>query len=301
MTSRQEAKLNMYHAVITHCDANAGIIAGVTAFTSSLATFKLKVTGIDDTAQLEAEIISGIATDKKVLRTTLSQQAADIAALVFAYAKSTSNNTLAEAVDYSKSELGGLRDDELAPAAQNIHDAANTNLVALAPYGITAPTLTAFQTMITSYTDAVPKPRNAAAQKKTYSATLVTLFEEADAILKDQMDKIVVQFKTSHPDFYSTYKNNRVILDAPVSNSQAAGLIIDASTNDPVFGVTVTVDGQPYSGNSGPTGEYGVKIPAPGVYTLIFTKTGYQPLQQTNVIISLGQTTTKNVELTPAP
>jgi Carboxypeptidase regulatory-like domain len=309
MKSRQEAKLNMYHAVITHCDANSAIILTVPGFATQLTAFKAKVVSLDDTAQLEAQIISGIATDKKALKTSLCQQAADIAAVVFSYAKTINNNTLAESVSLTKSELTALRDDELAPTCQNIHDAANTNVIALAPFNITPAMLTDFQALIDDYIAAVPTPRNAAALRKTYATTIKTLFTDCDSILKDQLDKTAVQFKAANLEFYNTYKNNRIILDAAQSNTQAQGNVTIDIAGGPIFGVAVqatqvlppgsTDTPAVYNTSTDVNGLYTLKIPQPGVYDFTFKKTGYQVRSTNSITLTLGQTTTLSVTLIP--
>lgn len=301
MDSRLEARLNMYHAVIAYCDENAAIVATVPAFQTALTSLKAKVSSIVSTSQLEEEVISGITTDKGVLRTTLCEQAADIAALVYAYAASINNNTLKEAVDFSKTDLKLTKDDNLPQVCQNIHAAANDNLAALAPYGVTAPMLASLDDLIEDYAEAVPKPRNAAALKKTYNATIKALYKEADAILKEQMDKTAVSFKTTHPVFYETYKNNRIILDPATSSTQVAGIVRDQWTNNPVSGVAVQVVGQSYAATTNGSGEYTVKIPVPGEYNITFTKAGYVTKTEENVEITLGEETELDVIITQIP
>jgi hypothetical protein len=299
MTAKQEAKLNMYHAVITHCDNNAAIVATVPAFDATMTTFKAKVSSLDATIQLEAQVITGVATDKQSMRDALCQQAADIAAVVFAYATNTANNELAESVDFSKSDLERLRDDQLPGVCNNIHAAANGNLVALGPYGITALMLGSFNTLITNYTSKVPAPRNAVALRKTYAANIKTFFKDADLLLKKILDKLAVQFKAANLEFYNTYLNNRIILDAATSKTKAAGTITNSADDTAIAGVTVAtiVAGNPVSTQTDAFGKYKLPLP-PGTYTITFTKTGFNNHQVTNVTITLGQTTTVDVEMT---
>ena len=58
----------MYKAVITYCDASAAITAPIPAFATVLTAFKAEVEALDTTAQLEAEVISGITINKDVLK-----------------------------------------------------------------------------------------------------------------------------------------------------------------------------------------------------------------------------------------
>lgn len=297
MTSTQESKLNMYHAVINQGNANAAIIASVGALDDVFTTFKAKVSSIDTTAQLEAQVISGIATDKKTLKETLAQQTTGIAAAIYAYAVKTNNNTLKERANVNRSGLLRLKDDELAPACRNIHDDANANIAQLGDYGITAPMLVSFNTLIDQYVAKVPSPRNAASLRKTYATNLKTLFKDCDSILKNQMDKLAVQTKAAFPDFYTTYKNNRIIIDAATSSTQVEGIVINSADDSSINAVAVTVEGQTYKAKTDPSGNYILKIAVPGTYNIKFAKAGFQDKTINDVAVKLGQSTTLNVTL----
>jgi hypothetical protein len=301
MNAKQESKLNMYHAVIAHCDAFPAIVATVPAFGTSYTSFKAIVSSLDATVQLEAQVITGIATDKKIVRDTLCQQAADIAAVVYAYATTVANNELAEEVNFSVSDLKRLRDDQTAPTCKNIHDAANDNLAALATYGITAGMLTTFNTLITNYTSKVPATRNAVALRKTYAASIKTLFKQADNLLKKVLDKLAVQFKAANLEFHDTYFNNRIIIDAPTSKTGIKGSIADSVTSNPIaVTATLTLQATTFTTTSDPSGNFKfIKIPN-GTYTIVITAPGYQSKQITNVTVTQGQMTTINITLTPA-
>ena len=300
MTSKQEAKLNMYNAVLSFCNQNEITVAEIPAFVTAFDNLTAKKNQIDDTAQQEAIIITGITINKANLKSTMITTATSIASAGFAYATSVNNPVLKEKFKYTSSDFQRFKDDELPLIVQNIHDNANSVAAQLVAFGITAPMITAFQTQITNYTNAVPSPRNAAAQRKALRELLVIYFKEADLILKDQMDKLALQYKTSNPEFYNSYRNNRIIINAPTSSSQAAGIIKVFNADAVIAGVAVTVTGQPYNTTSGVDGSYSLKIPVPGLYTINFTKAGYTPLQFPNTLIKLGETTTLNVDLTPA-
>ncbi len=300
MTSRQEAKLNMYNAVVTHCESNSAIVASVPAFQTAFNNFQDVYSSILETAQLEAQVIAGIAMDKSSLRKELAQQGADIAAAVYAFATAANNNTLKEQVNFSVSDLIHQKDELLGPVCTNISTAANDNIAGLAGYGITAAVLTDFNTLIGNYMLAVSAPRNAVTLRSSYSDGLKDLFKQGDDILKNQMDKIVNQFKNTEPLFYATYKNNRIILDAGTSTTEAEGIITQSGTETTISGVLVQVVGQSYNTTSNGSGEYILKIQVPGTYSIKFTKSGFADKTIDNVEITLGQSTSLDVQLDAA-
>jgi hypothetical protein len=300
MNSSQEAKLSMYNAVITYCDANTATVATVPAFQTAYTNFKNNFGAIIEVASLEAQVITGITMDKSQMRKDLAQKASDIAAAVYAYAITQNDNTLKEQVNFSVSDLLRLKDEILGPTCSNIANAADTNIANLAGYGITAAVLTDFADMTQAFMNLVAAPRNAVTQRATYSSELKELFKTGDSILKDQMDKIALQFKTTNPEFYTTYKNNRIILDAGTSPTQAEGIITQNGTETTLSGVSIQVVGQSYNATSNGSGEYKLKIPVPGTYNIQFTKSGFADKTVDNIEITLGQSTDLDVQLDAA-
>ena len=297
MKSKQEAKLSMYDAVITYCDANAAITGAIPAFGTALTAFKTSVTALRVTAQKEADVISGVAMDKFQAKKDLSQMAATTAAAVYALAAAAGDNELKEKVNFSVSDLQRFKDELLTSNCQNIHDLANANIAALAPYGITAGTLSALNTEIANYAAVVPAPRNAASLRSAYSETLVIQFKEADEILKNQLDKIAGQFKTPAPEFYITYKNNRIILDPATSATKVEGNVRQFETINPIVGAQLDAEGTAYSTLTDAQGDYSLKIPVPGTYNIIFKHENFKELIRENIVVTLGQATKLNVEM----
>ena len=213
MNSRQEAKFSMFRAVQLLCNNNLPIINTNIAFTAAFAIFNSKITLLFGSETVVSKQTKGVAVDKGTLKQILCQSAVDLAALVFAYANRTKNETLKQQVNYAKSDIEKIKDDLIVPTCNNIKKAANDNLAALADYGVTAAMITALQTNIDNYNNAVPKPKLVKATKTTETANIKTTIKDIDNVLKNEMDKLVIGFKAANPNFVSDYKNARVIID----------------------------------------------------------------------------------------
>lgn len=290
MKARDEAKLNMYDAVITHANANPAIIATVPAFQTTMNAFGVIRTNLVSALQLAESETSGVAIDKSVARETLTNLTLQNAGALFAYAASVNNNELREKARITRTKLDRLRDELLKPQCQEIHDLANDNIAALPTFGITAGTLALYQAAIDNYDASVAKPRNAVSQRVAYKETIKTLFQQGDNLLKNQLDKLAEQFKSGNAEFYNAYKSNRVILDPGSSPTQASGTIVEVTTNNPIAGVLVKALTTTYSATTALDGTYSLKIPVPGTYTIEFSKTGYKTNTK-DIEIVLGQTT----------
>ena len=250
MDSRNEAKLSMYNAVLTHIEANAVITATVPAFATVATTLRTTYDNIIDAAQQETLAITGITMDKTQARLALCNEAAGIAAAIFAYASSISDNEMKEQVNYPVSKLQNTNDELLIPVCNNILSIATTNAAAIIPYGVSAARVTAFEDIIEDYQNLIPNPRNAVSNRSAVRTSIKNLFKDADLMLKSQLDKLALQFKTTEEDFYNTYRNNRIILDAATSNTQATGTITDSVTNQPIPNVTINVVDELYTATS---------------------------------------------------
>jgi carboxypeptidase family protein len=297
MKKRLESKLNMYDAVIAYCNNNAIVTATVAAFQTALTDFSAKVADIRDTVQMAEDVIIGVAMDKTQAQKDLAAQASTIAAAVFAFAASSNNNALKEKVNYTSSDFLRLKDGLLGPVCLNIHDAAQANLASLASYNITAAMLTAFSADISDYMDAVPSPRNAVTQRAANFQALEALFKEADSVLKTQMDKTALLFVSANPEFYTNYRNNRIILDAGSTPSQIKGKVLQAANSKPLEGASVQVVGEGVAGISNNAGIFTLKPLQPGTYSIKVSKQGFADETINNIVVKLGRSVTAIAEM----
>ncbi|UEG49203.1 carboxypeptidase-like regulatory domain-containing protein [Ferruginibacter lapsinanis] len=287
----------MLRAVETHLNDNSSIVATIPAFQASVQVLSTKIQAIIDTVQNEVVITTGIAADKTAAKKELSTEAAAIAGIIAAYAAAIGNNELLQSVNITYSTLLKTKDDLLAPRSQNIHAAAQNNIAALAPYGITQMQIDHLQQTINNYQSKVPNTRNATAQKKTYIANLKMQLQEASALLTDQVDKIILAFRSTHPDFVTTYIANRVIIDPPTAHTQIKGTITNSQTTKPIAGAAIQVIGRSTTDISDAEGNYTLKPLKSGHYSIIITKAGYQTQTLNLIKVKLGQTLTLNISM----
>ena len=288
MTGYQKAKLQMAKGLVTFLDENSTIVALVTAFQTALGGLKTKIIGIDDTAELSSLSIRGITTEKRNFKSKLCQLTFDLAGMVYAYAVDTGNSTLKQEMKISPSTLKRKTDAELVQMCQAIHDRAAENVNPLKDYGVTADMLTELQTSIDNYAAASPKPRTAIGKRKTRTEIVAQLFRELDEILNDRMDALMGKFRTSHPEFYQTYFNLREVVDPSTTTTQLKGIITDSANGTPIKNATVTVVERSLTTKTDSSGEYFFKPIDHGKVTVKITAEGYQPFEDDEIEIKMG-------------
>ncbi|MBK8443942.1 MAG: carboxypeptidase regulatory-like domain-containing protein [Sphingobacteriales bacterium] len=285
MNARQESKLNMYRALTQYCDKNAALIATVPAFSNALNTLKTKIAAIQSNASKESAQIGGIAQDKTAAKEILCTRTAEIAAAVYAYAHQTNNNTLRQKMNFSVSDLLRIKDDLLVPTCQVIYNQAQANLPNLADYALNAAALTTLQNAMNNYTNATPLVRNAIGNRSTFRINIKNLLKETDDLLKNQLDKISLQFKNTNPDFLLTYRQLRIIIDPTRTTT---GIKIELKNNQtllPVPNATISIAELNINATTGAGGIAHIKPVPHGNYTLLISAPGYQNAQSAVKVI----------------
>ncbi|KKN10305.1 hypothetical protein LCGC14_1037880 [marine sediment metagenome] len=216
MTDPQENKLSMYISVQTVVNKNDTVWSGLPAFVTAFGEYEGMIQDIQNTRLVQEGDITGVPKDKAQAKEAAIQKALEVSTAVYAYAAKNNNNTLKEKVNYSPSDLRRSRDTVLIDRLQVIHNEANNIVGDLGDYGIDANDLTDLQGLIDAYENLVEEPRAAITNKSEATAALVSLFKQGDALLNEQLDKLMEQFKEDNGKFYTQYFNARIIIDLGV-------------------------------------------------------------------------------------
>jgi hypothetical protein len=300
MTKRNEARLNMFRAVLQFLLNNAAITATIAAFTPIFAAFQAKLTAMEEAVAGEAAIITGTTADKASLRLSLALELKRIGDAITSYAATVNNNALREAVSLSLSALKKLKEEVFIAQAQNYHDLANDNIAALAPWNILPADVSALQAVIDSYSTAVPAPRNKIAQRAAFIQAQNAAEKDITKLLKEQMDPVIYQFAASDPDFYNQYVNNRAIVNAATIATKIRGTILNGLTDEPLAGATVSVEGTLLTAVTDSKGKFTIKGITPGTYNVKILKLGYTEKLVEGVLVKLGKSSNINTSLPPA-
>lgn len=301
MTDPQENKLSMYHLTEEKLNYYNSIWGLMPAFAATKSAYSAKIIAIHTTSAQQQAVITGIAGDKKTLKLSVIDITAPVAAIVKGFASQTNNLELFNAVNFSHSQLVNTRDEVLGDICQNIHTRANDNLVALAPYGITAPMLAAVQTAINTYTAKVPAPGSAKVSKKTATSNLRQLFTETDTILNDQLDQFMLQFKTTQPTFHTDYTNARILIDLGATHTKLNMFVKDQHGNA-MQGVSASLIKNNlilYTATTNAEGKITFSKIKPGTYDLKTEKPGFATKVETGILFKPGKKISRTVTLVP--
>lgn len=315
MTIRQESKLSMFLAVKDYLTTNAAIVTPLPNYSGYFTAFQNSITQIQTYAEQQMFDKKGISVSKKQLRDTLIAIAADTSRRLTAYAKFANNQVLLSEIKFTDSDLKRGADTVLRDYAQGIYDRAQTNLTALATYGVTAATQTALQAAITAFVVSIPKPRLGITEKKQSTVQLSNYYDAADSTIYN-IDTIIEIVKISQANFYNGYKTARKIIETGIGSLALKGFITDAATGEPLKGVTINfcpecVEPTQKAAANGMSaakeevvltkrtaekGGFNIKSLPEGVYKVTVKKNGYKE-QVVTVAVNDGEMGDLNIEL----
>jgi 5-hydroxyisourate hydrolase-like protein (transthyretin family) len=298
MTKYQESKINSIETLILFCDQQAGITESLPEFNPNLSDLKETIAEIKAVGEKQKTGLTGIAVDKKQLRSRLISLGSDSARKLSSYAKLKKQNTLLVTIDFTVSDFNRFSDIELRDHAQIVYDAAQGILPELGSYFINEETQAELQSAIYDFNNSMNAPRLGTTAKSQLTQQLVVLFKRAE-VAEANMNASVELIRTSNPDFYNGYQTAGKVIRRGLGSLAVKVLVTEAQTNNPIEGVTVTftpVNGtsklSQASGNrtglvkkTAAKGGFNIKSLESGTYQVSFQKPGYTEItQEVNVI-----------------
>jgi len=298
MNNRQESKLSMFLAVGDFMVSNSVVLMGLPNFAVNETAFKGAVGQIQVNSTLQGFDKRGIAVHKGVSKRALIRLAVDTARKVSAFAKMMNNEELLAEVNYSESEFLRFADTALRDAVQGVYDRAQSNLEALADYGVNDGTQTALEGAISAYNVEIPKPRIGITERRQATLILASLFKLADGALAN-IDALVEIVRVSQPNFYNGYRGTRRLVMTGMGSVAVKGRATDAATGIPLQGVRLefSLDGTlVLTKKTAAKGGYIVKSLGEGSYILKASKPGYKDVDSM-LFLSNGEMKELNVAM----
>jgi len=246
--------------------------------------------------------LKGITKQKNQKKRALAKKAKVIVGGLKSLATNTNNQTLFEKVDYSFSQILKTADNEIDKRCTAILEKANEHAAALADYGITTEKIQAFSDAIEDYRPWARKHQSAVSQRKTATADLRELFKKGGKLLRNDLDELMDQFESTHPDFYSDYHNARKIVNRGIRhrlNNALSGKVTGPDGVTPIEKATVRLVNANRQTETTELGNYTFDQAPDGQYIVEVTKEGMAPFTST-VLLLKEKPMVLNVSLQPA-
>jgi hypothetical protein len=121
--------------------------------------------------------------------------------------------SLGAQTELTLAQLDKLSVDILEATGKRISGLATANLTGLADYNITQTDVAGLDAMTAQFHDAKTAPRKAIATRAGQTKTMPPAVKSVTSLLRNHLDKQMLMFKKSNPEFYAGYASARVIMD----------------------------------------------------------------------------------------
>ncbi|RYY98364.1 MAG: carboxypeptidase regulatory-like domain-containing protein [Chitinophagaceae bacterium] len=295
MEKKELAQIAMAESTSVFINAHRSVLARVPALSSGADYVTRRLGDLATARDAVAGSSARHTADKADRRAEVHRLYLEVAAGIFSMAHKQRNPTLKGQANTSASKLRAIKEDDLAPAANALIALAGEHLAPLADYGVSADTLDAFKEAVAAYKAVLPKPRLTQAERTRLERQADALLAEILDFLKNQLDKLMIPFKTSHPDLWAGYQRSRAIIDPATQSAQIRLQVFDGRTEAPLPGTRVSLGS--FEAETDARGRITLRDIEPGTHTLRIFKQGFNGKMIEGVEVKMGKVRTLKAKL----
>lgn len=241
MTKEQSAHLQMCNAVALYCNDNPSIWVGKPFFSDPFNIFLTKLPLIQAAAQEQGTPTTGVTATKKTMRQSIEPIIKKFITALRAYAAAEGNNGIAVSFKITPSDIMKATDDAFIVLCTRAATKAQELEAAMKDYGIEVADTTAFATKTAEYTALLETPKVAKSNTIQATATLQTLLDEANELLREKLDTAAQALAAFDQAFTNQYFIVRRI-DDPAYRTLALTIHIqDSASRKPMRDVEVYI------------------------------------------------------------
>jgi len=207
------AKKDMYLQVKKVIQKHSSSWSDITAFGTAFANFNEKLADLQNLSDGQENATLGVRALKDQKRLQAVESAMELLGAMKALASIHNLPDLKEQLHIHESNLRLASKKDFLHLLNRIFEKANEHLVELASFGIDQAKIDAFSNLHDEVEFAITTPRTAVIDRKTFTLKIDECLSEMDAILKGQLDTLMLVLKKQHPDFYKDYQGARVVID----------------------------------------------------------------------------------------
>ena len=213
MNDRQNSKLNMGQRTLETLKRYEQLYINIPPMVAAVAELKDNITSIRDVQLEKVQVnVSAASLEKRAAERRMIEPSVKMSNALYVIGFTTENKDLITLQGISERSFYNATNNAALTLARKILGIAQEYASELANYGIGTAEITALETAIKDYHTLIAKPMDSIGEKKQKTTNLVQLFASFDSIFYDKLDKLMVLFKTSQPDFYDEYKTARNII-----------------------------------------------------------------------------------------
>lgn len=203
----------MAATVASYMNKNNTIWTGNKAVSDTMTQVNGALADVNQKAQEQGTPIVGEEVQKVLVRHDYEEEIMRLAGQLCSFAAKNGDSNLAAETDFTLSELDKMDADTLEETGERVSGLLTANLSKLTDFSVTQTNVTGLNTMTTQFHGVKTGPRTAISKRAGKTATIPPAVKTVMSLLRNSLDKEMLMFKKSNPDFYAGYAAARVIVD----------------------------------------------------------------------------------------
>jgi len=213
MNSRQNAKLNMAQRVLEVCKRYETECNAKPPMAAAVIELKNDLTNIRETQTERVGVnVPASSMEKKDAKAQLVELSMDFISALYVIGFENQKKELITLFGISEYSFYRKTHNDIFALASQVYKLATKYATELIPYGLDTAEITALEKAIEIYHELIVKPMDTIGEKKLKTTNILKLFAKLDSTLYDKIDKIMVLYKKSHPNFYEEFRTARNII-----------------------------------------------------------------------------------------
>jgi len=213
MNKRQNNKLRSYTNITAVLLSNQSIYEVYPVIKIAVENFTAIVDQIKILATHSSIDNTGVTEQKTIIKEKLSTLAGELAASGSAFAVDLNNKEMEAALDFSYSDIRYARDNDTISITSAIYNELAEHNGKLADYLVTDEDKSALKKLIDDFEVVSQNKGLQHSQNVSDTKQLCLLFKDADALLTQKLDRLLMRLRRKAPSFYNAYLNARNIQD----------------------------------------------------------------------------------------
>jgi hypothetical protein len=214
MNDKQSSKLSMAQRVSDTFAQNAAVFADIAPMKKAVDEFNDVLGDVRSVAVEQSNVNVAVLTqEKRSAEEKMVDVEVQVANALYVIGFENDNKELINLLGLSDSSFYRLQDNAKLVLAQRIYGLAKQYAADLEPYGFDEAKIAEIGQAVDDYHKVIANPMDAITTRKQKTTNLKELFARLDSVLYDKLDKLIVLFKSSHPDFYGEYRTSRNFID----------------------------------------------------------------------------------------
>nr|WP_319266415.1 hypothetical protein [uncultured Draconibacterium sp.] len=213
MNKTQTNQFRMFLNTQEALDSNSTLWSSIPVMLSTKNSFDELIQRIGDVNEKTVSNSKAVTADKAVTLNNLIAKAVTLSGILQAYAAVTGNVKLAGKVALTKTDIERVRETDVEALITPVIEEARKEPANLADYGLTEDMIVETETTLDDFKALIGQPRTVRNQAFAAMTLMEELFDAANDLIKNQLDKLMIRFKFSDTEFYSEYERARTIVD----------------------------------------------------------------------------------------